>query len=120
MPVLLLLVLEVFSEFSLNIFFLIPLFIEFWYMYNLVGGTGMSSIAKKVFIGKYGGFMGFGGKRINELWHDEDPEIRSKKILEAKKAQRQFEKKNKMYWLFSIALICVVGFLITLLMSAMY
>ncbi|MFX1314352.1 MAG: hypothetical protein ACFE9T_00680, partial [Promethearchaeota archaeon] len=59
-------------------------------------------------------------KRINELWHYEDPEIRSKKIIEAKKAQRQFEKKYKMYWIILINFICVIGFLTTLVMSATY
>ena len=117
MPILLLLVLEVLAEFSSNIIFLIPLFIELWYIYNLVKGTGMGSVAKKSFIGQFGGFMGFGGKRLNELWHDEDPEIRSKKILEARKAQRQFEKKYKMYWIILINFICVIGFLTALVMS---
>lgn len=120
MPILLLLVLDILTEFSLNILFLFPLIVELWYIYNLVKGTGMSSVSKKVFIGKFGGVMGFGGEKINKLWHDEDPEIRRKKTIEAKKAQSQFEKKYKMYWLIVINLICVIGFLTTLMISATY
>jgi len=120
MPILLLLVLDILNEFSSNILFLFPLIVELLYIFNLVKGTGMSSVAKKVFIGKFGGFMAFGGKKINKFWHDEDPEIRSKKILEARKAQRQFEKKYKMYWLILISFICVIGFFTALMMSATY
>jgi len=113
MPYLIWLVISLLVGALLNIIFLIPLVIELWYIYNLVKGEGLSSVSKKVFIRRFGGFYGYGGKTVDSFWHNGD----SEKKLEEKKARREFEKKYNMYWIIAITLFCSIGFISTLMTS---
>jgi len=113
MPYIIWMVFLLFVGALLNIIFFITLVIELWYISNLTKGAGLSSVSKKVFILRFGGFYGYGGKAIDSFWHNGDTE----KKLEEKKARREFEKKYNMYWIIAITLFCSIGFISTLMTS---
>lgn len=94
--------------------FLIPLSLEIWYIINFSTGSGLSSVAKKIFSAKFGAFYGYGGRTIDLFWYGEDLDAQ---LNERKKAI--YHKYNRQR-IIEITLACVVGYFAMLIISTYY
>jgi hypothetical protein len=76
----------------------------------------VSSIAKKVFIQRYGGFQGYGKERLDQFWHDTavdmvSPNNSGETKEELIKVQAELKKKNKLNLIILLTTILSVTFL---------
>jgi hypothetical protein len=90
------------------------------YLLSLIKTTGISSIAKKIFIIKYGGYQAFGKERLNQFWHDKavdsvDPDISEENLVEITKIQREQKEKYQMNKIIFFTSILTSLFLMTYL-----
>lgn len=100
--------------FQFLIFFVIIYFI---YLLSLIKTLGTSTISRKIFITRYGGFQGYGQQRINQMWQDDavdilNPPLPGKTFEEVAKFRDEQKKKYNVRKILLMTVILTISFLI--------
>lgn len=91
--------------------------IYFIYLLSLIKTFGTSTISRKTFITRYGGFQGYGQQRINQMWQDDavdilNPPLPGKTFEEVAKLRDEQKKKYNVRKILLMTVILTISFLI--------
>ena len=90
--------------------------IYFIYLLTQLKTIGVTSLAEKVFVKKYGGMQAFGKERLDQFWHDTAVDIVSpnnsgKPKEEIIKVKEELKKKHKLNLIILLTIILTISFL---------